>query len=153
MKIAARIAAALVVLAAVHAAPAPARAEMFGVRLGYYTDVEEPFLGGELLLKLAPRLYLNPNVEAVLVDNGRLFTLNGDVHYDLPTGGRTMIWVGAGLAVINADPEGPENGDTDLGANFFAGLGRRTGRVIPYAQAKIIAKDDAELVLAVGIRF
>ena len=142
-----------VLAAALFVAPRPASAEMFGVRLGYYTDVEEPFLGAELLFKLAPRIYLNPNVEAVLVDNGRLLTLNGDVHYDLPTGGRNMIWVGAGLAVINADPEGDDNGDTELGANFFAGLGRRTGRVIPYVQVKAIAKDDTEFVLAVGLRF
>ena len=151
MKIGPRIVAPLALAALFTAAPAAAD-PMFGVRLGYYTDVEEPFIGGELLFRLAPRLYLNPNVEAVLVSGGRLVTLNGDVHYDLPTG-RTMVWIGAGIAAINADPEGPDNGDTDLGVNFFGGVGRRTGRVIPYLQAKVIAKDDAELVLAAGIRF
>jgi hypothetical protein len=148
-----RVVAVAALAAALFAAPAPASAETFGVRLGYYTDVEEPFLGAELLFRLAPRIWLNPNVEAVLVDNGRLLTLNGDVHYDLPVGGRNMIWVGAGLAVINADPEGDDNGNTDLGANFFAGIGRRTGRVIPYAQVKAIAKDETEFVVAVGLRF
>lgn len=148
------VATAVLVVGVLHAAPAPAAADpMFGFRLGYYTDAEEPFIGGELLFKLAPRIYLNPNIEVVLVDGGRYLTLNGDVHYDLPAGGRNLIWVGAGLAVISVDPEGDDNGDTDVGANFFAGLGRRTGRVIPYVQVKAIAKDNAEFVLAVGLRF
>jgi hypothetical protein len=134
--------------------PAAADAETFGVRLGYYTDAEEPFIGAELLFRLAPALYFNPNVEAVLVDNGRYVTLNADAHYDLPTGSRrTFVWLGGGLAIVNVDPEGPENGDTDFGLNLLAGLGLRRGRVLPYVQAKVIVKDSSEFVIGVGIRF
>ena len=146
-----RLALAAAILVAM---PAAAQADpKFGVRLGYYTKAEDPFIGGELLFKLAPDFYLNPNLEAVLVDNGRYFTINGDVHYDLPTHGRSFLWIGAGLALIDFDPEGPASGDTDFGLNLFAGLGVRRGHVVPYVQAKVIAKDDSEFVIAVGVRF
>jgi hypothetical protein len=139
---------------AVLALPSAADAETFGVRLGYYTEAEEPFLGAELLFRLAPDLYLNPNVEAVLVDGGRYVTLNADAHYDLPAGSRrTFIWVGGGLAIVNVDPEGSANGDTDFGLNLLAGVGARRGRVIPYVQAKVILKDSSEFVIGVGLRF
>jgi hypothetical protein len=136
------------------AVPAATQADpKFGVRLGYYTKLEDPFIGAELLFRIVPDLYFNPNVEAVLVDNGRYLTFNGDVHYDLPAGGRTFLWIGGGLAAVNRDPEGPAEGDTDFGINLLAGLGARRGRVIPYAQAKVILKDDSEFVIAVGVRF
>ncbi|HUG52750.1 MAG TPA: hypothetical protein VMR21_04090, partial [Vicinamibacteria bacterium] len=54
--------------------------------------------------------------------------------------------------VVNVNPEGPADGDTDFGLNLLAGLGARRGRVIPYAQAKVILKDSSEFVIAVGIR-
>jgi hypothetical protein len=81
----------------------------FGVRGGYYTKVDEPFVGAELLARVAPRLYFNPNVEYVFVDNGTYMTFNGDFHYDFPTHSRTYTWLGAGLALVRVDPEGPAN--------------------------------------------
>ena len=134
--------------------PAAAQADpRFGVRLGYYTEVEDPFLGAELLFRIVPEIYFNPNVEVVLVDNGRYLTVNGDFHYDFLARRRTFAWLGAGLAVVNSDPEGPADGNTDFGLNLLAGIGARRGRVIPYAQAKVILKSDTEFVIGVGLRF
>ena len=140
-------------LIAVAAPPAAADDGMFGVRLGYYTEAEAAFVGGEALFKLAPRLYLNPNAEYVFVDNARYITVNGDLHYDFKSSGRTFFWVGAGLALLAFNPDGPADGDTDVGLNLLAGVGARRGSVIPYIQAKIIAQDDTEFVLALGVRF
>jgi hypothetical protein len=151
MTTAARLALAAAILCAV---PAAAQAEpRFGVRLGYYTKVKDPFLGAELLFRIVPEIYFNPNVEAVLVDNGRYLTANGDFHYDFLSGRRSFAWVGAGLAVLNVNPEGPAEGNTDLGLNLLGGIGARRGRVIPYAQAKVILKSDSEFVIGVGLRF
>lgn len=128
----------------------------FGVRGGYYFDVEEPFLGVEGLFALtdiSPRFYFNPNVEFVFVDNASMQTFNADFHYDLPTEGRLLVWVGAGLALIRFDPDGPRDSDNDLGGNFFAGVGSNQGTWIPYAQAKLVASDDTEFVLQFGVRF
>ena len=136
------------------AVPAAAQADpRFGVRFGYYTEAEAPFLGAEMLFRVVPEIYFNPNVEAVFVDNGHSFTINGDFHYDFLSGRRTFAWLGAGLAVINTDPEGSAEGNTDVGLNLLAGIGTRRGRVIPYAQAKVILKSDTEFVIGVGLRF
>ena len=146
-----RLALAAAILVAL---PAAAQADpKFGVRVGYYTEAEDPFIGAELLFRIVPEIYFNPNVEVVLVDNGRYLTANGDFHYDFYSRRSTFLWLGAGLAVLNRDPEGPAEGDTDLGLNLLGGIGARRGRVIPYAQAKVILKSDTEFVIAVGLRF
>ena len=134
-------------------AATPSSAADFGVRGGYYFDASEPFLGAELLIRVAPRFYFNPNVEYVFVDPGQYITWNGDFHYDFHSRGNSFAWLGAGIALVTSNPEGPDNSDNDVAANFLAGIGVRTGRVIPYFQAKLIAKDDTEFVLAFGIRF
>jgi hypothetical protein len=136
------------------AAPAAAQADpRFGVRFGYYAT-EAPFLGAEMLFRIAPEIYFNPNVEAVLVDNGHFLTINGDFHYDFRAGRRTFAWLGAGLALVNRDREGPAEGNTDPGLNLLAGIGARRGRVIPYAQGKVVLmSDDSQYVIGVGLRF
>ena len=134
--------------------PAAAQADpRFGVRFGYYTEADAAFLGAEMLFRIVPEIYFNPNVEAVFVDDGHSFTINGDFHYDFLSGRRTFVWLGAGLAVVNSAPEEPADGDTDVGLNLLAGIGARRGRVIPYAQAKVILKSDTEFVIGVGLRF
>jgi hypothetical protein len=131
----------------------PAQADpMFGVRFGLYTNVSDPFLGGEMLFRIIPDLYLNPNLEVVL-GHGRYLTFNADVHYDVAHSHHTFVWIGGGLAVINTEPEGASEGNTDVGFNLLLGIGGRHGRVIPYAQAKVILKDDSEFVIGVGLRF
>jgi len=134
-------------------APASAGDIKVGIRGGYYTDIGEPFLGAELLMPVAHRIYFNPNFEYVFVDNLKYWTLNGDFHYDFPTHRPYYVWAGAGLALIRVDPEGPAEGDTDVGANLLAGVGFKAGSVLPYFQAKVILKNGSEFALAFGIRF
>ena len=147
----------LLVLAALPliCAAAPARADdaIFGVRVGYYTDAEEAFVGAEFLARLAPRVYLNPNVEYIFTEGSTYMTFNADFHYDFPSRRSAFFWLGAGLAVIYVDPDGSASSDTDVGANFLGGVGFKSGSVIPYFQVKLIAKDDTEVALAVGLRF
>ena len=77
------------------AVPAAAEADpRFGVRFGYYTEAEAAFLGAEMLFRIVPEIYFNPNVEAVFVDDGHSFTINGDFHYDFRTGRRTLRLAG-----------------------------------------------------------
>jgi hypothetical protein len=125
---------------------------MFGVRGGYYTKVEKPFLGAELLVRAAPHFYFNPNVEYVFVDNGSYLTFNGDFHYDFPTHSSTYLWLGAGVAFVRVHPDG-FGPSTEVGANLLGGIGFRSEGVIPYIQVKAIVKNDSLFVLAVGLRF
>jgi hypothetical protein len=132
---------------------APARADTkFGVRGGYYTDIGEPFVGAEVLTRVAHRLYFNPNFEYVFVEDATYFTLNGDVHYDFPVGGNVYLWAGAGLGWSHFDAERPD-ADNDAVVNLLAGTGVNAGGVIPYVQFKLMIQDDTEFAIAVGLRF
>jgi len=144
----------LAVLAGALALPSPSSADDLkgGVRFGYYFDAAKPFVGGELLVPVAHRLYFNPNVEYVFIDYGSYLTFNADFHYDFPSHSN-YYWLGGGLGVVSINPDGPDNTDTTLAANFLAGVGFRTGSVIPYFQAKAIAKSNAEFSVAFGLRF
>jgi hypothetical protein len=134
--------------------PSPASAVDLGVRGGYYFEVGDPFLGVEVITPVARRIFFNPNLEYVFVGEGLSYlTLNADFHYDFPMRGSNFVWAGAGLGLVRIDPEGPDNGDTDPALNLLAGVGFRTGKVIPYFQAKLIVEDDTEFVLAFGVRF
>lgn len=141
-------------------AAVPAQAVDFGVRTGIYTDQSDAFLGGELLFQLAPRWYLNPNIEWVFVDDGDLFTVNGDVHYDFDVDFDGYVWAGGGVALISSDLDDDrppldddDDNDTDVGLNVLAGVGWRAGGLTPYVQGKVIVADETEAVLAVGLRF
>ncbi len=131
-----------------------------GIRGGYYTEVDEPFLGAEVLVRLDRRFYFNPNVEYVFVSDGSYLTFNADFHYDFVVDRKTFVWLGAGLGIVHEDaggvriPEEPaENGKTDAAANILGGIGFRAGSLIPYFQAKLIAKSGAVFAVAVGLRF
>ncbi len=146
---------AAVSLVALISYPAPARADsefMGGFRVGYYADVARPFVGGEVLFRVAPSIYFNPNVEVVFHDDSYV-TINADFHYDLVHHRRTTVWLGAGLGVVAVNPPGPADGRSDAALNVFVGVGAVRGHVIPYVQAKLIAKDDSEASIAFGLRF
>ena len=78
-----------------------------GVRLAYFANAGAAAVGGELLFKIAPSVYFNPNVEVVFKSDSYL-TFNLDFHYDFPTHGDTLLWAGAGLAFVSINPPGPE---------------------------------------------
>ena len=119
----------------------------------YYTEIEEPFVGVEVLTHLGHRVYFNPNFEWIFVENANYFTLNGDFHYDFPVGRDVYVWAGAGLGWSSFDFEGPDNSDNDLVLNLLTGAGVNAGGVIPYVQLKLIVEEDTEFAIAVGLRF
>ena len=146
----AKIATVALVLALASVAPAGAR-DMFGVRTGFYTDVDKPFIGIEGLFGVGHSIYFNPNFEYVFLDDPKYMTFNLDFHYDFHTHGRAYVWAGAGLGVLYSDPDVGE-GDTDVGLNLLFGVGLK-GNVVPYVQAKVVVADDSVFVIAFGVRF
>lgn len=134
--------------------PARASAWDLGLRTGLYSDIEEAFVGVEGLTRIADTdFFFNPNGELVLIDNGDLFTVSLDVHYDLDLDlNEADIWLGAGPTVLFRDPD-RGRGHDDFGLNLLAGIGVRRGAVRPYGQLKVILADETEAVLAIGIRF
>lgn len=145
--------------------PASAHAQIdFGVRGGLYSDADAGFLGAELLtpLRIFGRgWFFNPNFEYVFVDDGHLYTLNLDAHYDLRTGGPYSVWLGGGPAVIFSGIDAPRGcrrceseDETDLGLNLLAGVGIWPRNAVrPYVQGKVTLSDNTEASIAVGLRF
>jgi opacity protein-like surface antigen len=133
----------------------PARADSdvkIGIRGGYYFDASEPFLGAELLVRIADQVYFNPNFEWVFFDD-RYYTINADFHYDFDTHNDTYVWVGMGVGAVAIDPPGPAAKNTDAALNLLFGIGLKRHPVIPYLQAKAAISDDSEFSLGVGLRF
>jgi hypothetical protein len=143
-------------IAALCSSPSAADVDV-GVRGGVYTDVGEPFLGADLLMRISDtRWFFNPSLEYVFVDPGDLATLNLDAHYDLDTDNDDLyVWLGGGPAIVFRDDEGrgDDEDDTDLGLNLLGGVGWQLEAFVPYVQAKALIADDSEVVLAVGVRF
>jgi len=132
---------------------AKAQDPVVGLRAGYYTDISDVFVGGELLTALGNATYFNPNVEYVFTDGFTFLTFNGDFHYDFPSRSPAYFWLGAGLAALYANPEGAGDNSTDVGVNLLAGVGFSRRPVIPYVQGKFILSDNSEFVLGFGLRF
>lgn len=148
------VAVLLLALCGLLAFPGTSRAIDVGVRGGFYSDAEAGFIGAEVLTGLTRSWFLNPNFEYVFVDDGDLYTLNLDAHYDFPTRARSpfYLWAGGGPALIFSDDG--RNDETDLGLNLLAGVGFGKGQALrPYVQGKVVIAEDTEAVLAVGIRF
>jgi hypothetical protein len=143
--------------------PGIARAEIdLGVRTGLYSDADAGFLGAELLMDVTRRWFFNPNFEYVFVDDGHLYTLNLDAHYDFPTGRAPYsVWAGGGPAVIFNRFDAPpgcrrcrSTSDTDLGLNLLGGVGFGKRQPIrPYIQGKVTLSNNTEASIAFGIRF
>jgi hypothetical protein len=127
---------------------------MFGLRVGSTTDPDDVFVGAEALLHVDGNLYFNPNVEYVFRDGSTDLSLNGDFHLDFGTSSRAFFWLGAGIAGLYTNPDGPVDEDIDPGLNLIAGLGFRAGSAIPYIQPKfVVTQGDDYAMVAVGVRF
>ncbi len=123
----------------------------FGVRGGYYLDQDEPFLGAHLVHKIQRGWMFNPNFEYILVERGSLFTINADLHYDLPSRSTTIFWLGGGLGISHFSVEDFNNTDTGLNLLMGASFGRRGA--IPFVQVKVRVDDGSQLVLGGGVTF
>jgi hypothetical protein len=79
----------------------------FGVRAGVYLDQDEPFAGAHFIHPIERNWIFNPNFEYVFVESGSLFTINADLHYDLPSRSSTVFWLGGGLGISHFLLRGP----------------------------------------------
>ena len=143
-------------IAAAAVATSPAKAEWDAdVRGGVNADAEGPFVGAGALTPMggSRSWYFNPNAEYTAGDTTDVLSINADVHYDLPVATSWSVWVGAGPAFVTYDPELGEDDDNDVGVNLLVGTGAKQGTVRPFVQAKALAADRSQLLVAGGIRW
>ena len=95
------------------------------------------------------------------MDNGDLYTLNLDAHYDLRTSAPYSVWLGGGLAAIFSEFDPPRDcrfcdpeDETNLGVNLLAGVGIWPRNAVrTYVQGKLTLSDNTEASIAFGLRF
>ena len=123
----------------------------FGVRGGANLDRDDLFVGAHFIQKLQRNWIFNPNFEYTLVDDGSLFSINADFHYDFPSNSSTLFWIGSGVGVSHFSSDGADN--TDLGLNLLTGVSFGRRPAIPYIQAKVTVFDDTQLLIGGGVTF
>jgi len=127
----------------------------FGVRGGVYLDQDDPFVGAHFLHQIQRHWMFNPNFEYVFLDrdDASMFTINADLHYDLPSSSRssTIFWLGGGLGISHFSAGDFNNTDTGLNLLMGASFGRRG--TIPFVQVKVIVQDESQLVVGGGLTF
>lgn len=123
----------------------------FGIRGGANLDQDDLFLGAHVIQSIHGNWIFNPNFEYTLVDEGTLFSINADFHYDFPSNSSTIFWVGSGLGVRHFSLNDRDN--TDLGLNLLTGVSFGRGPTIPYIQAKVTVFDDTQLLIGGGLTF
>jgi hypothetical protein len=152
----------LLLVAALCAAASPALAQrpQFGLRASAYLEDADPAAGVEVLFPFADHWAVVPNAEVVFDDDDDRFVINVDVQRVIVTEPEYAFWLGGGIAFINHDHDHEPGHDHDddefddeFGLNLLAGIGWRLEGFTPYAQVKVVAADDAELVASVGVRF
>lgn len=118
--------------------------QLWGIRAGVVEG--HPMVGGEMIIRLSNGFFFNPNVEL----SGDLLTLNADANYTVDANRFSAFWFGIGAALVH-----PQEQDLDVGVNLFAGLGKRTGSDVVYAQFKttVSSSEDSYGSVSLGYRF
>ena len=123
------------------------------VRVGYYSDLEEYFIGAGLDISVLIFTVV-PNFEYVFVDEGNFYSLNIDGQYDvfpLPT---IAGYVGGGAGYVFVKPDGGDS-ESRFVLNIIGGVQAKRIPLKPFAQVKyaIISDIDNQLILTIGIHF
>ncbi|HEX6098906.1 MAG TPA: hypothetical protein VF432_21510 [Thermoanaerobaculia bacterium] len=131
----------------------------FGIRGGRYDDIEEEFVGAEMVFDVGA-VNINPNIEYSLAEDITAGSANIDVTVDIGSFSRVTPYVGAGVGLWYVDDDFGDN-TTDLLGNLIGGVQFDLDFLKPYAQVKYFrAIDDDEnggpaddLAFTIGLRF
>lgn len=147
---------ASIAVASCVAAAAPSAAEdglRWGIRGNHYFS-EGPAVGFEYVAHFGPQFSINPSVEQRFSEYANFTTLNADLHFEIPTTGTAVVWLGAGLGVAVQEPKVDEvETEVELATNFLWAVGFRSGRVMPYIQGRVVRTHETIFSLGFGLRF
>lgn len=115
---------------------------------------EGPAVGAEYVAHFGPRFSINPNVEQRFSTYANFTSLNADLHFDFPTGGPTVLWLGAGLGASVQEPKVDElQAEVEMATNSLWAVGFRSGSVLPYIQGRVVRTHETLFSLGFGLRF
>lgn len=132
----------------------------FGVRAGRSDELEETFIGVDLLIDLG-RVNFNPNVEYFLLDDDEFgdtnaATVNADFTVDFGSAAlQPYVGLGVGLFWVDSD----FGDDTETLANAIGGVQWNLEFLKPYAQVKYSRSlensdgDNDDISFVIGLRF
>jgi len=129
----------------------------FGIRGGRYNDLDEEFVGAEMVFDIGA-LNINPNLEYSLAEDVTAGSANLDVTFDIGNFSRLTPYVGAGVGLFYLDADAGDN-STDLLGNLIGGVQFELDFLKPYAQVKYFRQLDDEndggddLAFTIGLRF
>jgi hypothetical protein len=128
---------------------AAAQRSHIGPQAGYNFDVDRAFVGAHLLLPLGTAVEFYPAFDYYFVDAGSLIDLSGDVKFRVPTGGPSVLYLGAGVDVQRAASGGSSN--TDTGWNFLFGLESRIGLTHPFIEGRVLNHGRSGFQVGAGL--
>ncbi len=122
------------------------------LRVGFFTNGSNASLGGGIIARIAPNLYLNPMIEYVFINGATSLFMSGDGHYDFHVSDNADVWLGGGLGVQYVKVN--NFSDTNIGLNLLTGVAFATNAsVYPYFQLKGFLSNNTNAQLAIGLRF
>lgn len=130
----------------------------FGIRGGRYDELDEEFVGAEVVFDIGA-INVNPNIEYSLAEDVTAGSANLDLTFDLGNFSRVTPYVGAGVGLWYVDDEA-DNNSTELLGNVIGGVQFNLDFLKPYAQVKyfrFFEEDDGgdkdDLAFTIGLRF
>jgi hypothetical protein len=119
------------------------------LRGGLFTNGNTLSLGAGLSAPVTGRLFLNPTIEYLFIENTTTLFLSVDMNYNIVTRG-VHVWMGGGLGVLFVSVD--RGSDNTAGLNLEMGLGFPGGSVYPYFQFKGFLSGSSNAQVAFGLR-
>jgi hypothetical protein len=137
------------------AAEAQSGPTYFGPKLMYNFDSEDFGIGLHLTKPLTDAISLYPSFDYWFTDEGvTSFGVNIDFTYDVPAQSLQWLYLGAGLGIgrTSVDLPGGDVSNTDAGLNLIGGFQPASGRIKPFAEARLWIGDGSMFSVVGGLR-
>lgn len=118
-----------------------------GGRVGYTFDTAEMMFSANLVVPMTSRAEFYPSVDIYTPERGSKIGFNGDFKIYFPKLGR-FVYGGFGAGVISITQG--DSSKTQLGANLLMGLTARLGWFNPFAEGRVIRRDQTHFQIMGG---
>lgn len=75
----------------------------FGLRYGQFDDIDDDFIGAELVFPFGRTLTFNPSLEYILADEVDAYLVHADVNYNFNRDATVNPYVGLGVGLFHVD--------------------------------------------------